>query len=78
MTEQKKFKVEFAPGCFDHWDGTQEELDEFVAEITRMAESGELLEQGEPLSEQQWDMLDPEEQQRLADALSQEQTRRLQ
>lgn len=44
MTEPKKMKVEFAPGCFDHFDGTQEELDELIAEITRMAESGEMAE----------------------------------
>ena len=40
----KKLKVEFAPGAFDNFDGTQEELDELIAEITRMAESGELVE----------------------------------
>lgn len=45
MTENEKdkeIKVEFAPGCFDHFDGTQEELDELIAEIKRMAQSGEL------------------------------------
>ena len=40
----KEIKVEFAPGCFDGFDGTQEELDELVAEIYRMAQSGEILE----------------------------------
>lgn len=35
MTE-KKMKVEFAPGAFDHFEGTQEELDEMMAEITTM------------------------------------------
>ena len=40
--EDKKMKVEFAPGCFDSFDGTQEELDEIIALITEMAESGEL------------------------------------
>ena len=39
-----KIKIEFAPGCFDSFDGTQEELDEIVAEITRMFESGEMNE----------------------------------
>lgn len=37
-----KLRVEFAPGCFDDFDGTQEELDQLMAEILRMAESGEL------------------------------------
>lgn len=40
--EDKKMKVEFAPGCFDSFEGTQEELDEIIALITEMAESGEL------------------------------------
>jgi len=37
-----KLKLEFAPGCFDQFEGTQEELDEMVAEIQRMFESGEM------------------------------------
>jgi hypothetical protein len=45
MTDKPKAtKIEFAPGCFDHFDGTQEELDELVSEIQRMFESGELEE----------------------------------
>ena len=42
--DQGKMKIEFAPGCFDDFEGTQEELDELVAQLTEMAESGELLE----------------------------------
>ena len=48
--ENGKPKIEFAPGSFDNFEGTQEELDEFIAEITAMAESGELLENSEPLN----------------------------
>ena len=33
MTEEKKMRVEFAPGCFDDFEGTQEELDSMIAEI---------------------------------------------
>lgn len=33
MTEEKKIKIEFAPGCFDHFEGTQDELDELMGEI---------------------------------------------
>jgi hypothetical protein len=36
MTEEKKMKIEFAPGCFDNFDGTQEELDEMVSEIQKI------------------------------------------
>jgi len=46
MTEEKKITVEFAPGAFDSFEGTQEELDELIAEITRMAQCGELMEKG--------------------------------
>jgi hypothetical protein len=56
MSEDKKIKVEFAPGCFDNFEGTQEELDEFIAEIQRMADSGELMEQAVSV-----DMDDPDE-----------------
>ena len=42
MTEEKKpMKIEFAPGCFDNFEGTQEELDELVAEIQQMFENGD-------------------------------------
>jgi len=45
MTDKPKAtKIEFAPGCFDNFDGTQEELDEIVSEIHRMFKSGELEE----------------------------------
>jgi hypothetical protein len=51
MTEEKKpLKVVFAPGCFDGFEGTQEELDELVSEINRMVESGEIFEKSNPLN----------------------------
>ena len=36
MSTAKKLQVEFAPGAFDTFEGTQEELDELMAEITSM------------------------------------------
>ncbi len=37
MTDEKKpLKIEFVPGCFDNFEGSQEELDEFIKEITTM------------------------------------------
>lgn len=43
MTDKKKpMKVEFAPGCFDNFEGTQEELDQLQAEIIAMFENGEI------------------------------------
>jgi hypothetical protein len=68
MTESK-IKVEFAPGCFDSFDGTQEELNELVAEIQRMAKSGEMFEKSTPLTEDSFNELNNEEQQALLDAV---------
>lgn len=42
-----QIKVEFAPGCFDDWEGTQQELDDLVSQLRSMAESGELMDQSE-------------------------------
>ena len=39
MTEEnKELKVVFAPGAFDSFEGTQEELDEMIAEVQAMFE----------------------------------------
>lgn len=46
-----KINVTFAPGCFDSFEGTQEELDEFVEKIKEMAESGELFDNLEDIEE---------------------------
>ena len=45
----KELKIEFAPGCFDQFEGTQEELDELISEIHRMFESGEAQAIARPL-----------------------------
>ena len=49
MTNHKKIDIEFAPGCFDAFEGTQEELDALVLEIRRMADSGGLEANSRPL-----------------------------
>lgn len=56
MTE-KKTELIFAEGCFDAFEGTPEELAEIVAEIKRMHESGEMLQNGRPMT--------PEEEEEL-------------
>jgi hypothetical protein len=53
MMEKKPIKVEFAPGCFDNFEGTQEELQELLAEIRQLAESGEIFDRARPLSEEE-------------------------
>lgn len=46
-----KLKIKFAPGCFDDFEGTQEELDSMVKEIYQLAESGELFSEMSEMSE---------------------------
>lgn len=61
MTDEKKsMKIEFAPGCFDQFDGTQEELDNMVAEIQRMFDNGEFEENSRLLTDDDLEDLDPE------------------
>ena len=47
--ENKPMKIVFAEGCFDDFEGTQEELDELVAHIQQLAESGELWDKSTPV-----------------------------
>ena len=49
MTD-KKPEIKFAPGCFDNFEGTQEELQELIAHIHQMVEDGTIFEDSEPLS----------------------------
>lgn len=50
MTEKKKMEVVFAPGCFDNFDGTQEELDQLIKEIQESVDNGTLFEKSSPVS----------------------------
>ena len=61
--DKKPLEVVFAPGCFDNFDGTQEELDGLMAEIMSMAASGEIEANSRPidldnLSEEEEEMLE--------------------
>jgi len=49
MNDNEKPEIVFAPGCFDNFDGTQEELDELIASIHQMVESGEIFEKARPI-----------------------------
>lgn len=67
MTDSKKpLEVRFAPGCFDHFDGTQEELDALMAEIQETfanmtpeeLEAQSIPLDEESLTEEEWEILD--------------------
>ena len=45
----KPLKITFADGCFDGFTGTQEELQELIAQIHQAAQDGSLLRDSEPL-----------------------------
>ena len=63
MNDKDKPKIVFAPGCFDNFDGTQEELQDLLAQIHQMAENGTLFENSTPV--------DPEEEERVYEMLRQ-------
>ena len=71
MTKKNPVKIEFAPGAFDSFEGTQEELDAFIAELQRMAESGELEEHSMSLdNDEAWLELTEEEQDIISAAIT--------
>jgi hypothetical protein len=76
--EQKKPEIVFAPGCFDNFEGTQEELDEMIAEIQRMVDSGELFENSSELDLEELAEEDPEFANKLIESLSFDNNRKLQ
>ena len=61
-------KIVFAPGCFDNFEGTQEELDEFIAEITKQVESGDFEKNAIPLDDDEFEELDEDLQEKLLEA----------
>ena len=72
MTNPKPIKIEFAPGSFDTFDGTQEELDAIMAEIQSMFENKspeEIAAMSRPLTEEDFDELPEDVQKQLARAL---------
>jgi len=71
MTDQP-LKVQFAPGCFDEFEGTQEELDLLMAEIHSMFENmtaEDLAATSHAVDFEQLTESDPELAQQLAESL---------
>jgi hypothetical protein len=78
MTEEKKPEIIFAPGCFDNFEGSQEELDELVNEIKRLVDSGELFEKSHPLDIDELIEQDPELAEQLTETFEETSKRNLQ
>lgn len=62
-------EIVFAPGAFDEFDGTQEELDDVVAEIKSMFASGDFLANSEPVDLNELASTDPEMYAKLVSSL---------
>ncbi len=85
MSDNKKLqKIEFAPGVFDNFEGTQQELDEIMSEIQNMFANmspEELSAKSRPVSLDDLEELDEETQQQILSALdeldNEERARRL-
>jgi hypothetical protein len=77
MTDEKKaLKLEFAPGCFDGFEGTQEELDDLMAEIQRMFDSGEMEANSTPVDIDELIEEEPEYALKLLQSLNDEEPKR--
>lgn len=48
---KKDFEITFAPGAFDGFDGTQEELEALMEEIVEAINSGEIFKDAQPIDE---------------------------
>lgn len=49
----KDTKIVFAEGCFDDFEGTQEELAELIAHIRNMVADGTLFENSSPVDDEE-------------------------
>lgn len=69
MKDKKNIEIVFAPGCFDNFEGTQEELNELVANIHQMIENGTIEEHSRQITAEDFDELPEEVQLQLARTL---------
>jgi hypothetical protein len=71
-----ELKIHFEPGCFDEFDGTQEELDSAISEITRLINSGEFLNKTESVDMDQLYEEDPELAEKIVRSMQQDTVKR--
>ena len=65
-----KIKVVFAPGAFDDFDGSQEELDELMAQIQSMISDGSLFDKSKSVDIDELALSDDPEDRALLEKLS--------
>ena len=66
---EKPLKVVFEPGCFDSFEGSQEELDELIKLIEEQVASGEFFENSQEVDDVAFSELSDEEQAVILQAL---------
>lgn len=49
----KEIKVHIMPGAFDEFEGTQEELNEFLAELKNAVQDGSFFKDARPLTDEE-------------------------
>jgi hypothetical protein len=69
VEDMNDMKIEFAPGAFDDFEGSQEELDELINEISQLIKSGEILEKSRELDMEELREQDPEFYEKLVSKL---------
>jgi len=63
----EEMQLEFVPGCFDDFEGTQEELDEMIEHIKEMFAAGKFVTEGRELTDEDFDTLSESTKQRIID-----------
>ena len=63
----EEMQLEFAPGCFDDFEGSQEDLDALVEHIKEMFAAGKFLTEGRELTDEDFDTLSEATKQKIID-----------
>jgi hypothetical protein len=74
----KPKEIVFMPGCFDEFDGTQQELDDFVAHLQGVFQNEDFLANTQPVDMKTLQDTDPETYAKLVSRLNQDHERKLQ
>jgi hypothetical protein len=72
--EMQEMELEFAPGCFDDFEGTQEELDLLIEHIKEAFRSGKFAEESRELTDEEFESLNETTQLKLLGMLDQDKT----
>jgi hypothetical protein len=63
--DSEPMELEFEPGCFDDFEGTQEELDALVEHIREMFIAGKFVTEGRELTDEEFDTLNESTKQKI-------------